>query len=494
MTMRLFAVAALFSICAPVPGGDGLVLRASRMEPDAPLTFDGRLDEPVWAKAARHRGMTLLGKTDKPSADAELRLFHDGRRLFVGMRAREPFPEKLRREVGPDDGLAMKIFETDDVLECFIVQGLRHRAQYAFNPNGVFFFGGIRPDKQLYRDWRQPRIRAEWKPRAEYAVAVGAGEWSVELAIDLADFGGFADGGWRMAFARERRGAAAELSSLGALPGGSFLGAADSYPPLFLEGLTPETATEAPAAAGIFPRRPTDWNAEGTALDERDGVFALRGKGKLLSMESLPVDPRKNYVLRGSFRAEGAPTIPFYLALAPYDADQRPITPQRIRGFADTVTELLEPVGPGDSVLVVKDASKWRAGNEYFVAFNARADFSDLPSVSLNEIGGVREVAKDGERYLVALGYPAKIKADAGTMVREHSTGASYPYADGKASDATGEWRTFTVKTTGMAEPGTMPFDRFWPGTRHVRLLVWRTSAEAGHTLNFRDLRLEVVD
>jgi hypothetical protein len=79
-------------------------------------TLDGKAEAGEWDKAAL---LKLVGDPDpgaKLQAPAELRIGHDGEKLYVLVRAEEPLVEKLRLEVKEDGGAVYG----DDCVELYV--------------------------------------------------------------------------------------------------------------------------------------------------------------------------------------------------------------------------------------------------------------------------------------------------------------------------------------------------------------------------------------
>ncbi len=461
---------------------------APRLSEAAPA-LDGRLDEPCWQQAAVYRGMKTLGVRTVPTADGELRLFTSGEYLYLGISAFEPEIAALRMATKPGDVKNYpRIHEDDDVVNLFFADGARWFCQIAFTPSGVMVFSGARPTTLLYEDWRQPRLKEAWNPAIEHAARVEKDRWVVEARLRLADFDGFRSNGWTFNFCRERRAGKGELVTLFPMTGSRF-NDFTQYGRLLLNGITEAGEPVKAAKPVLAPAAPGEWSATGGT----PGESGIRGGARLVSREALPVLTGQEYRLSGEFRSTGRETQNFYFGLLMLDAANREVLPQQVNLVPGSDTELTADTAAGEAEIRVKDASKWRKGGEYFVAFRTAPDYSDLPNTRLAYTAGVREVAREGEGWVIRLAGPHRFTGKAGTPVRLQYTGASYLYLDGKAQTAGKEWKPFEAVLPGFAAPGRPAHNRFWPGTPAVTQLLWLNdkSPEAG--LEFRKVKLEAL-
>ncbi len=451
------------------------------------IAVDGQLDEAVWQQAASLQGMSVLGRGGRAECDARIRAFYADGRLYLALEAEEPSPEQLRMTVKPGNPSDHpKAFTNDDLLELFLVQGERYACQLAFNPAGTLIFYGSRPTRLLYRDWRQPRLKEEWRLNCEYKVAVLADRWQVEMALDAADFGGFAEGGWRFNLARERRAGTPGNSTLAPIAGDSFL-QREYYLPFAVAGVT---GAEVRAAAMLAPTRPAEWIVENTVLKKLDGALAFSGNGRLQSQDALNVDGGAGW-LSGEFRVVGpAREIKFFFGLAMLDANGGAILPQHVLFVPGSETTLAADLTPGAREIRLAEASKWQEGGNYFIAFDAEPDATDLPNRNLSYAAGVSAIARQSDgSWTLRVADGTRVTRPAGSRVREHFTGTSFWYAGGGAQTATAEWRQITATVQDYSVPGTVDASRYWPGAAKVRLLIWVLDGDPATALEFRNLR-----
>ena len=213
--------------------------------------------------------------------------------------------------------------------------------------------------------------------------------------------------------------------------------------------------------------RAKDWQSTIPFAGE-EGILGVRTDNKEILGTRFPVDPRKKYLLSGKFRVAGVPgnrLEHFYFGFAPYAADGRPIGPEMIRPVGTGIFPLAEKVEVGDRDLLIR-AADWRIGTPHLrIAFDAKADLSDLPNFFLSP-----RIRKDSQTkgpdgtLRVTLSEPMKFARPAGTPVRLHSADAMHIYNAGKGAVLTDRWQTLEGVVSGEAVSGAVR-DRWWHGT-----------------------------
>ena len=166
-----------------------------------PLTVDGRLDEPAWARARPVELVeTLTGRT--PRYRTEARLLWDERALYLAFSCEDD--EVWVKPDRKDDGA---IYE-DEVVELFLDPGGAGRdyAEIEVSPAEVLFdarFARWRADVESARAWSsgaQRAVRVDGDiTEGDEASALARG-WTVEMALPWASLGLQPRGGerWRM--------------------------------------------------------------------------------------------------------------------------------------------------------------------------------------------------------------------------------------------------------------------------------------------------------
>ncbi len=219
------------------------------------------------------------------------------------------------------------------------------------------------------------------------------------------------------------------------------------------------------------------------------------GRWAKATSKPFPVDPAKKYKLSGKIRAvPGTVGENFYFGFIPLDAKGRQIASEQVNvKTKGTDTELAAPVKAGDTVVKVKDASKWDAASPWFViAFNTKDDYSDLPNRELAQIVE-KKIEKKGDVWEVTLKKPAAKDYPAGTKVRQQRYGATYMYTAGAAKKAPADWQEFSGVVQGIAPIGN-PARQWWNGTKQAQvLLIMNFESKDGKT-EFKDIVLETID
>ncbi len=254
---------------------------------DAEITLDGRLDDPIWANAARFSPFRALGNVEVPSAlgNEALIAVRDGS-LYVGYRLSEPDVGGMTvsRPTDPT-GLSPIYIYNDDCAETFFSTDRTSFSHVIVNAAGARHWeqqniGG--PSVTWYPSTRVP-FNPDWDAKA----AVGDGEWTCEMRAKLSDlFGGPVGGDQRLYvnFTRHRpRGAEQNLTYAPIV--GEFYAVPREFVPVTLK-LPPLTS---PAASNAI-----------------DAEFSsLLGVPDLL-MAGAPVKLTKG---AGTFRLPGNPSI-----------------------------------------------------------------------------------------------------------------------------------------------------------------------------------------
>ena len=180
-----------------------------------PPLIDGKLDDPVWKDAKWQEGFVELG-TGKPADTAtRFAVACDDRFLYVAFRCAEPDLDKLKAKMTKRDDAGLY---GDDVVELFVAPGPQRTDYYQFevNPKGTV------ADAAAHQSGTVRDIA--WNSGVQVATAVMEGEWTVEMAVPLADMelGVFASGNWGINVARVRRAGGSEVLSTFVPMTGSF--------------------------------------------------------------------------------------------------------------------------------------------------------------------------------------------------------------------------------------------------------------------------------
>jgi hypothetical protein len=158
---------------APVPS-----LRALKV--DAPLTVDGRLDEPFWAQCEVASGL-INTRTGAPAEDQTLiRVAYTRTHLYIGVECLDRDISQLRATERRED----RAFVGDDWVEIHLDPPHNHRGKYAFftNPLGTRADANEGPSGIFNYGWS-----ADW----DCAAQILPDRWTFEMRIPLTVFNYF---------------------------------------------------------------------------------------------------------------------------------------------------------------------------------------------------------------------------------------------------------------------------------------------------------------
>ena len=169
---------------------------------------------------------------------------------------------------------------------------------------------------------------------------------------------------------------------------------------------------------------------------EKAFVSTVKGY-KLYSLKKkIQIDPDKKYLV--SVKVKQITDKPSYIwiGFVPYNAKGRRIGLEHgENNTKGSFTSLTADVAKGAKTITVKDASKWKKGKYYYVAFDAKEDMSDIPNFNIANISKIEDNTITLSKAL-SKAYPA------GTMVRQHRSGGTYIYTkSGKAPEKWTVWK-----------------------------------------------------
>ena len=253
-------------------------------------------------------------------------------------------------------------------------------------------------------------------------------------------------------------------------------------------GLSAETVKLTDAAAWA--------NKPSPAIKFEDGVLSITGRQALSGKTVFEIDPDKTYRISCQVRAVGndAQTIS-YIGYYPLDANKKILPAVQVNTQGDTDGVLAEDANKGDKTLKIKlnKPQPWKnIRNHWRIAFDAQADFSDLPNAKLSPSINPDETKLEGDTYEVALNAPMTFSATAGTAVRAHAGGGSMYVWYAKAKP---EWQTLSFVTKGHSARG-LSGKQFWKGSKFFKMLVFGNwySLKTKPVLEIKDFQLEILD
>ena len=210
----------------------------------------------------------------------------------------------------------------------------------------------------------------------------------------------------------------------------------------------------------------------------------------IASSELIPVDTTKTYKISGCFKSADDKKTNLYLGLMPLDADKKHIQCFFVNASAGSESELAEPCKAEDSVLKVKDASKWTVKDKYnrvaFETDNSGA-YKDLPNSKISS--SIVKVEQKGTAWEVTLEKPCGKAYPANCPVRIQRDGATFMYPVVNLNFQSPEWKEFSGQVKGLAKSGTSGL-QFWPGTKYVKVIILALN---GGMFYFDDVKFEEV-
>ena len=216
-----------------------------------------------------------------------------------------------------------------------------------------------------------------------------------------------------------------------------------------------------------------DWNKHPAVTDGEDCLKV--SKNVFLCSPKFQIDPDKTYTLKLSVRAQDIKGKDFSWCLAGFevfDKDGKSISCDTVNAVPGTFTTVAADAAKGSSVLMVKDASKFRKGSPYIIVSGAKDDFSDLPNRKLLA-RGIDKVEKKDDAWEVTLKGKLVADAKAGDAIREHSMGGFLYTAGGR--NVVDKWVTMQGKIKGSSKFGWA--GNKWPAgavsARFIILVNW---------------------
>ncbi len=202
------------------------------------------------------------------------------------------------------------------------------------------------------------------------------------------------------------------------------------------------------------------------------------------------IDPAKTYVLSGKIRkAPGSQgDSQAVIGIVSFDSKGNRIGSGAVYLFPATITRLAAPVKKGDTSVMVKDASKWNQKMNYsLIAFNAKADGSDVPNSDVSPFVAGYELTKEGYTE-ITLKSPMKKDYPADTEVRQQRASGTYYYVF--TNKAPEDWKEFKVQLKGDAGARGVSYGKWWSGTRSMKLAIFCPKPVQ---VEFKDIMLDEV-
>ncbi|MDP2322071.1 MAG: DUF5916 domain-containing protein [Acidobacteriota bacterium] len=169
---------------------------AQALKVTAPPKLDGRLDDPIWQKAAIISGFKQREPDEgrEASEPTTVRIAYDQSHLYIGAVLDDSLPAEIRAsELRRDNTL-----DSDDTFSVLLDTYHDHRNAFVFrvNPRGTRFDALVRNESRFYY--------ADWDEQWSAAATLTDTGWSVEIAIPfkILRFTGAAAQTWGLNFER----------------------------------------------------------------------------------------------------------------------------------------------------------------------------------------------------------------------------------------------------------------------------------------------------
>ncbi|MBO7329848.1 MAG: hypothetical protein J6W00_13885 [Lentisphaeria bacterium] len=215
-------------------------------------------------------------------------------------------------------------------------------------------------------------------------------------------------------------------------------------------------------AAELFDgAKPGAWESD---AEIKDGVVTMNLNHSIKSSKDfIPVTKGKKYTVSGEFFITGNPPAKtfLYFGITPYTAKGEEITHSAIAtALPHSIASLAADVKAGDKSLTIKGAESWKILPHGKIAFNAKANRSDLPNFEMTDFPILNKTVKNSDGT-ITLFFKSPIAKDypAGTAVRQHRSGNMFVYAG--FGDKAGQWMKFSTT-----------FRNFYPGTTQFKVTL----------------------
>jgi len=229
------------------------------------------------------------------------------------------------------------------------------------------------------------------------------------------------------------------------------------------------TVKNGDAEAGI-----DNWsNVKSIDKDAKQGLKTfLMTKAMCSSQELIAVNAKKHYILSGWFKNKSSVPSKLLLGAIPFDKNQKQIFPQEINIVPKTETVLTAECNAEDSIIKVKDASKWKVNKYAFVAFETQKDYTDLPNRNLS-MAGIVKIEKKDDYWEIHLKSFCGRNFPAGTKIREHRAGNTCLFPVIKTIKANSNWTQFSSRINYMINNGSACYTaNWWHGTAFIKIIV----------------------
>lgn len=227
---------------------------------------------------------------------------------------------------------------------------------------------------------------------------------------------------------------------------------------------------------GDFSRYKVNWVTNGEVREEgKSGVLILTAKNnRAFSRQVMDIDRTKD-TLQITADVSADKPVQIYLGLIPADKNWKEIYFRNTGCVAGTFTLLAENLVKNADKVVLKGVVPFRKSG--YIAFNAKADNSDLPNFQLERIKAVSTV---NGNTVITLAKRIRRSYPAGTAVRCHVDGPTYLYSSILRKGFPGK-----VQASGVV--GKSAKVKFNPGTAGVKVCILLAPVKGA-----KDVRAEI--
>lgn len=219
-----------------------------------------------------------------------------------------------------------------------------------------------------------------------------------------------------------------------------------------------------------------------------EGQMINNSRNMFRSKKCFTFDPAKKYTIEmTAVGGEGKKSSSFFVGIYPATAKGALCSAYSIQTNPASYTEVAADAKKGDKVIKVKDASKWTKGGG--IAFNAKADFSDLPNGQLYT-GGIVSCVKDGDSWTITLKKALNRNVAARSFVRQHFDGGyNYLWMN---SIAPGKTVNIKSSITGTAKQGRYTSKAFHPAVKHGYIIILADWYNAKTPVTIKNAKLTI--
>ena len=225
-----------------------------------------------------------------------------------------------------------------------------------------------------------------------------------------------------------------------------------------------------------------------------DGSYSIKSGRHTFSTDLIPIkDLTKKTTVTLELKAPAGldKNISYYVGAVNYDKNGKRIEISYVNAIKNSSTILVAPCKKTDTVLKVKNAAKFIKNT--CIAYDVKADFSDLPNFTANASIRIRDFKNKGTHWEVVLSKPCGVEYPANTPIRAHYDGWYQYLICGHTPPAPGAWKKYSIDIAGsqIGNPGT----KWTVGTAGVKFIIFNNGKNTGKEgMFFRTLTVTTSD